>query len=62
MQVKILISGVLRLQGAPSSKATPYGRVFLDHDADGVNDFLAQADFAADDHLRAAMRQHGAHM
>ena len=40
------------------------GRAFLDHDADGVNDFLVQADVAMAAHpLRArALRQHGADM
>jgi hypothetical protein len=44
MQVKVLISDVLRLQCALSSKAAPsYGRAFLDHAAAGVNGFLVQA-------------------
>jgi hypothetical protein len=46
MQVKVLISDVLRLQCALS-----YGRAFLDHDAVGVNDFLVQAGAAIDDYL-----------
>src|SRR5580692_10306684 len=55
MQVKVLILDVLRLQCARRrqfSKATPiWGRAFLEHDADGVNDFLIQAGAAVDNDL-----------
>jgi hypothetical protein len=37
-----------------------WGRAFLEHGADGVNDFLIQAGVSTDDPLRAG--QHGAHM
>jgi hypothetical protein len=57
MQVNVLILDVLRLQCAHRrsfSKATPIqGRAFLEHDADGVNDFLIQAGAAMDDDLTA---------
>jgi hypothetical protein len=59
MQVKVLISDVLRLQCAHqrSGQATPFqGRAFLDHDADGVNDFLVQAGVAMQDLLIARDR------
>jgi hypothetical protein len=52
MQVKVLISDVLRLQCALSSKAAPfYGPAFLEHAAVGVNGFLVHAGDAIDDHL-----------
>jgi hypothetical protein len=56
MQVKVLISDVLRLQCARqrSGQATPFwGRAFLEHDADGVNGFLVQASVAMQDPLLA---------
>jgi hypothetical protein len=45
------------------SKAAPFGgRAFLEHDADGVNDFLVQAGVAMDDPVIARAGQHGARM
>jgi hypothetical protein len=39
---------------ALSSEATPFkARVFLEHDADGVNEFFVQAGVATYDHLIA---------
>src|SRR5271163_4313303 len=59
-QVKVLISDVLRLHCARRrliSKATPFqGRAFLEHGADGVNDFLCQASVAMQDPLIAPER------
>ena len=49
MQVKVLISDVLRLPCACRAdfKSSAFqARAFLDHDADGVNDFLVQASVA----------------
>jgi hypothetical protein len=43
MQVKVLVTNVLPLQcarGARLKGDAPSQRVFLEHDADGVNDFL----------------------
>jgi hypothetical protein len=49
MQVKVLISDVLQLQCArqrSGQKRRLFGPAFLDHDANGVNNLLAQADVA----------------
>jgi hypothetical protein len=59
MQVKILISDVLRLQCAhqrSGQKRRALGRAFLDHDADDVNGFLVQASVAMQDPLLAPKR------
>jgi hypothetical protein len=69
MQVKVLISDILQLQCALSSKAAPfYGPAFLEQAAAGVNDFLVRAATGwtiislreSQRHHGAEMRQHGA--
>jgi hypothetical protein len=48
---------------AQAKSGALWGRAFLDHDADGGNDFLVEASIASDDPLIApSVREHGAHM
>jgi hypothetical protein len=57
-------SGCNARVGAHFKSNALQGRVFLEQEADGVNDFLVQAGGAVDDHLilRSSVRQHGARM
>ena len=48
--------------GAQVKSGALWGRAFLEHDADGVNDFLVQAGVAMDDPVIARAGQHGARM
>jgi hypothetical protein len=63
MQVKVLISDVLRLQCARQrslQKATRSFGALLEHDAPSVNDFLVQAKWTASRYAQAvsAWRRH----
>jgi hypothetical protein len=58
MQVKVLVTNVLPLQCARGARLKGDAlsqRVFLEHDADGVNDFLVQAGVTIDDHLMRSL-------
>jgi hypothetical protein len=53
----------MRASALSSKSGALWGRAFLEHDADDVNDFLIQASVAMQDPLiGASVCQNGAHM